>query len=500
MRKFSPSPRASSPSSRSSRRRNRQPQPAQTPEPIQGPSFRTGIDLVAVDVSVVDQERTTGRRSARAGLRGEDRRGSAARGLRRSGQGRCRGRAKATGRQDDRVSIRSNLTPPNGRRIVLAIDQVHIGTGSLRPVLDAASRFLDRLSPLDQVALVAYPEPGVRVDFTNDKVRLRRALQRLVGHAAAVHDETSQHRRVRGDGDPERRDEHALHRCRRRECPRLEQTSATTIGVSRRSTRNPWRWSGRHATTPKTRSAGCVQLLEQLAKVEGPKLMILLSEGFLADDLELRSLATLAGEARTSINVLVVDLRQTDVTDAILGSRTRPRIDDSTCRVSKGSRRCRAEASSASRAQASRSLSGWRPRSPPTTSLAWSNDRVTASADRHRIDVEVRRRDVTIRSRQAFVLSPARLAARAREAPEAALRETLASPFAVSGLPLRATTFAQQDPESDKVRLVVAAQVGEAGAEPGAYPVGFIVVNNENQVAASFLERDDAVARVGQPQ
>ena len=109
--------------------------------------------------------------------------------------------------------------------------------------------------------------------------------------------------------------------------------------------------------------------------------------------------------------------------------------------------------------------------------------------DRHRIDVEVRRRDVTIRSRQAFVLSPARLAGRAREKPEAALRETLSSPFAVSGLPLRATTFAQQDPESGKVRLVVAAQVGEVGAKPGEYTVGYVVMNNEGQVAASFLER-----------
>ena len=42
----------------------------------------------------------------------------------------------------------SNLTPPNGRRIVLAIDQVRIGPGTLRPVLDAASRFIDRLTPL----------------------------------------------------------------------------------------------------------------------------------------------------------------------------------------------------------------------------------------------------------------------------------------------------------------------------------------------------------------
>src|SRR4029450_13601507 len=72
--------------------------------------------------------------------------------------------------------------------------------------------------------------------------------------------------------------------------------------------------------------------------------------------------------------------------------------------------------------------------------------------------------------------------------PGAGLRETLASPFAVPGVPLRATTFAQQDPGSDKVQLVVAAQIGEAGAKPGAYTVGFIVGDNENKVAASFLE------------
>jgi len=83
--------------------------------------------------------------------------------------------------------------------------------------------------------------------------------------------------------------------------------------------------------------------------------------------------------------------------------------------------------------------------------------------DRHRIDVEVRRSDVTIRSRQAFVLSPSRTA---KKSPAENLRDALSSPFAISGLPLRVTTFAQQDPGSDKVRIVVAAQVGESGAKP----------------------------------
>ena len=159
-------------------------QSSETREPIQGPSFRTGVDLVAVDVSVVDKNgrpvddllgpdfvvKIDGviRRVVSADLVKVD--------------------VEAGRRPQPQVDkteslYTSNLAPPKGRRIVVAIDQVRIGPGTLRPVLDAASRFLDRLTPLDQVALVAFPEPGVRVDFTNDKVRLRRALQRLIGHA-----------------------------------------------------------------------------------------------------------------------------------------------------------------------------------------------------------------------------------------------------------------------------------------------------------------------------
>src|SRR5690606_18220124 len=98
---------------------------------------------------------------------------------------------------------------------------------------------------------------------------------------------------------------------------------------------------------------------------------------------------------------------------------------------------------------------------------------------RHRIDVEVRRRGVTIRSRQAFVLSSA--PARAASAADA-LRDALFSPFAVSGLPLRVTTFAQQDPGTEKVRLTIAAQVDQPGAAPGEYTVGFALLDDRNQV------------------
>ena len=463
-------------------------QPSQTSEPIQGPSFRTGIDLVAVDVSVVDKNgrpvddllppdfvvKIDGvvRRVVSADLVKVD--------------------VEAGRRPQPQVDkteslYTSNLGPPKGRRIVLAIDQVRIGPGSLRPVLDAASSFLDRLTPLDQVALIAFPDPGVRVDFTNDKVRLRRGLQRLVGRAPAT--STRRHAisvseaiAIQDGGDTRvftdvvarecqaSREERENERCTREidlESMEVLREAQDNSEMSRR---------------------GLEQLLEQLAKVEGPKLMILLSEGFLADELEQRSLVTLAGEARTSINVMVVDLRQSDVTD-----RTRRPNEAQDRRLNMQSLEGIAVMSRGSLFRIAGSGERTFDRLASEISayyiLGVEQQPSDSAGDRHRIDVEVRRRDITIRSRQAFVLSPARLAGRAREKPEAALRETLSSPFAVSGLPLLATTFAQQDPESGKVRLVVAAQVGEAGAQAGAYNVGFVVMNNEGQVAASFLER-----------
>src|SRR6188508_1637673 len=125
--------------------------------PIQGPTFRTGVDLVAVDVSVVDRNGKpvddllppdfvvkidgTTRRVVSADLVKVDVE---------------YGRKPRVDKTESPSLYTSNLTPPTGRRIVIAIDQVRIGPGALRPVLDAASSFLDRLTPLDQVVLVAF--------------------------------------------------------------------------------------------------------------------------------------------------------------------------------------------------------------------------------------------------------------------------------------------------------------------------------------------------------
>jgi len=294
-----------------------QQKPAETQkpeEPIQGPTFRTGVDLVAVDVAVVDRR---GRpvedlRAPEFSVKidGEVRRVVSAELIKVDVEAARKEVADKT-----ESFYTSNLTPPNGRQILIAVDQVNIRPGSLRPVLDAAGRFLDMLSPLDQIAFVAYPEPGPRVNFTNDKLRLKRAMQGLVGQQPRARPGNYNIGVSEAIAIEERRDQIVLAEVLTRECrssdPRqVAQCERDIISESSQIARN-----SREDADISLR--GLQQLLEQLTFVDGPKSLILISEGLaISETNDLRHLVRLAGAARTAINVLSVDLRRGDVTIA----------------------------------------------------------------------------------------------------------------------------------------------------------------------------------------
>jgi VWFA-related protein len=460
-----------------------QQKPAETQkqeEPIQGPTFKTGVDLVAVDVAVVDRR---GRpvedlRAPEFSVKidGEVRRVVSAELIKVDVEA-----AKKEVADKTESFYTSNLTPPNGRQIVIAVDQVNIRPGSLRPVLDAGVRFLDRLSPLDQVAFIAYPEPGPRVNFTSDRLRLKRAMQGLVGQQPRARPGNYNLGVSEAIAIEERRDQIVLAAVVTRECrstdPRqLAQCERDIISEASQITRN-----SREDADISLR--GLQQLLEQLAYVDGPKSLILISEGLaISETNDLRHLVRLAGAARTAINVLSVDLRRGDVTIAeqppteAEDRRILMQGLEAIAAMSRGSLYHIAGTGEPIFERLASEISAYY--------LLGVEQRPSDSVgDRHRIDVEVRRNDVTIRSRQAFVLSPS---TRSKRSPADSLRDALGSPFAISGLPLRVTTFAQQDPGSEKVRLVVAAQIGEAGAKPGTFTLGYLVIDDQNRIAASF--------------
>src|SRR5688572_32753352 len=131
------------------------PAPATPPDPQQ-PTFRTGVDLVTVDVAVVNS-RGNPVEDLRAPdfevkIDGQVRRVVSAELIKVDVEAARRQTADKT-----ETYYTSNLTPDQGRHIVIAVDQINISHGALQPIMAAAQRFLDRLSPLDKVAFIAYP-------------------------------------------------------------------------------------------------------------------------------------------------------------------------------------------------------------------------------------------------------------------------------------------------------------------------------------------------------
>jgi VWFA-related protein len=461
--------------------------------PIQGPTFRTGVDLVAVDVAVVD-----GRGRPVEDLRapefevkidGEIRRVVSAELIKVDVA-----EAKKQAESQTETFYTSNLTPPNARLIVLAVDQMNIHPAAIKPVLNAASRFLDRLSPLDQVAFITYPEPGPRVNFTTDRLRIRLALERLIGQPPLLQASQLNIGVAEAMAIETKRDQIVLADVVARECGRLEVQQRTQC--ERDVITEASQIVQRVRQNADQSLNGLRQMLQRLALVEGSKSLILISEGLANDDpSEMNTLVALAGRARTSINVMLVDLSRGDIT-----INERPPTETQDRRIQVQGLEALAMMSRGSLFHIVGTGEQIFERLASEISAYYLLGVEQRPGDerneRRRIDVQVRRRDVTIRSRQAYVFSAP---VNRRQSAEDALREALGSPFAVSGVPLRVTTFAQQDPASSKVQLMVAAQVATPGAPAQEYTIGYVLVDDQNRVAASYADTRALAPLAGSP-
>jgi VWFA-related protein len=469
-------------------------QQADTQTLAPGPTFRTGVDLITIDVAVVDRNgrpvEDLGAAEFSVKIDGEVRRVVSAE-LTKVDV------AAAKKQVDDKSETfyTSNLTPPNGRSIVIAVDQINIRPGTLRPVLAAASKFLDQLSPLDQVAFISYPEPGPKVPFTRDKLKLRLAMQNLVGQQQPV---TRAGSFNIGDFEAvaieKRRDQLMLAAVVQREC---HTTDPARLAQCERDIQTEASQIVRHLREDAEESLrGLQDILRRLVYIDGPKSLVLISEGLAIDESDvLRTAVELAGRARTAINVLVVDLNRGDIT---ISERPPSEPQD---------RRLQLEGLESLATMSRGSLFHIAGTGEPifdrlaseisASYLLGVEQRPSDSrGDRHRIDVDVRRNGVTVRSRQAFVLSASTTQ---RKSPRDYLADALVSPFNVSGVPVRVTTFAQQDPSSEKVRLTISSQIGQPGAKPAPYTVGFLVINDANQVVGNYVTEATLSPGTGSP-
>ena len=154
---------------------------AQAAQPQPPPVFRSGTDLVRLDIRVTDAD----------GRPIEDLRADEIE-IAESGAPRPvlffqhiqqpQGTYTDAARRTVAAEVSTNQGAPRGSVYVLVFDQWHIRPGNEQRARHAAERFLRmRVKPGDRMALYALPGPGPAIPFTSDVARVNRELSKVVG-------------------------------------------------------------------------------------------------------------------------------------------------------------------------------------------------------------------------------------------------------------------------------------------------------------------------------
>lgn len=142
------------------------------PPPAGQPVFRSGVDIVVVEATVVDRDGAVARgltsRDFRVEIGGHPREVVSADFVEYPRAPRVRVASD--------VSTNADAAP--ARTIVLAVDQASLRVES-RDVLQSAARWISTLGERDQVGLVSLPPTGPRIEFTTEHEQVREALSRI---------------------------------------------------------------------------------------------------------------------------------------------------------------------------------------------------------------------------------------------------------------------------------------------------------------------------------
>jgi VWFA-related protein len=145
----------------------------------QQPTFKSGVDLVAVDVHVVDRQ---GRPVV--DLKPEDFE------VQIAGDRRKVASAELISYDTTTAAPRATTAPaappaddvPRPRRMfILAVDEHSLHISNAMAAVNAAERFIDKLQPDDLVGLYAYPTGVATHDLTNDHASVRREVRKITG-------------------------------------------------------------------------------------------------------------------------------------------------------------------------------------------------------------------------------------------------------------------------------------------------------------------------------
>jgi VWFA-related protein len=451
----------------------------------QQPVFRTGVDLVTVEVTVLD-----GSGAPIAGLGADSFDIRVDNGPRRVVWAEyVRLQLTASPGSDLRSHFDTNEGKSSGRLILVAVDQTHVRRIEGRAALRAAADFIDALEPADRVAAAPLNHGGA-IQFTGDHASVKRYLQTLTGEASSV----PAHFNVGlvealaiADGSRTRLDQVVLRECGqplgRYENPRRLAEAEGARDPCPVQIEQESRAMAQLARTDGRLSLDALQrLIDRLAEIDGPKTLVLISEGLVAEAqlVDLTALGAAAQAARVTIYVLQLEVPVFEAAESKLSptfaADTQARADG-LARLASSARGALFHLVGADPYPFRRiltELGGY-------YLVAFE----AAEADRdgrvHRIDVSTRAPGRTVRARPSFRI-PVGSAPAGGDVSR--LERLLRSPRLATELPLRLASYTMREPEGTGLKVLVTMET-DAATTGRTVTLGFVLVDDRGVVVTS---------------
>jgi VWFA-related protein len=424
------------------------------------PKFEGGVDIVAVDASVVDGKgqpvRDLAPEEFLVKVDGRTRRVLSAEFV-----GLHVGASSGTAATGAPVEAGASAAPPTerreGRNFVLVVDRGQLSVGSIKSATQAASRLLDQLAPDDRVALFSLPS-GPRVDFTSDRAALEKALARI-GPAQDRWSGEFNISLAEAIAFMERRDR---TRVTARECEKYLNTPRTSDeeACAQRVETEAQQQVDEQQTSVDDRLGALEALVQALGQVPGPKTLVLASGGFTAVTTgatprvgqRLRRVATAAAAARVSLYSLYFPQRLESMAASL--SKHQNTVDDNQQTRAQGLEMLTGMSGGAMFEVVAGANFAFE-RVASETSGHYLLGLEPAKRDRdgkpHDIEVKVSRKGVDVRARRQFVMAAASAPSRVRPAP--------LLPAAPPASPFRLATHVLRGNSAGQIKVVMATQV-----------------------------------------
>ncbi len=374
----------------------------------------------------------------------------------------------------------SNENSTGGRLIVIAVDEPHIRLGGAAAVIAATNAFIDRLSPSDRIAAVSLAIGGVATPFVADRARIKEAIGRMAGQRETLRVAsvivTANEAIEMTDGNRLIADQVVG-----RECSSYRAGTAAYMQCRQEVENIAYELADQLKRSSDTTIRALRDVLQALQPLDGPKTLILMSEGFsVRDTLLTNELGSLAAATRTSIYAMKLDNQLFEITSSRGGAVINaPGLNirndglDALAGAARGTLFTVTGTGSQLFSQIESELSGY-------YLLGVESEPGDRDGKQHTIRIDVQRRGATVRTRRQLLNVPSDL--KQPRTVRESLNAALTAPLLMSALPLRVATFSLRGPEQGKVQLLMRVDVGTDYAASKPVAIAYVIQDKEGRI------------------